>query len=117
MVRRGHDELWLQVYQRSGDLFLGVPFNLFSYSALVHMMAHLTGLRPGGLVHVLGDAHIYETHADAVQAQLARTPTDPPTLRIHDQENTITTWEAFTLNTFVLTEYVPQAAIRAPMVA
>ena len=113
----GNDELWLQVYQRSGDLFLGVPFNLFSYSALVHMMAHLTGLRPGGLVHVLGDAHIYETHADAVQAQLARTPTDPPTLRIHDQENTITTWEGFTLNTFVLTGYVPQAPIRAPMVA
>ena len=113
----GDDELWLQVYQRSGDLFLGVPFNLFSYSALVHMMAHLTGLRPGGLVHVLGDAHIYETHADVVQTQLARTPTDPPHLAIVDEDHTLTTWEAFTLNAFVLTGYVHQAAIRAPMVA
>ena len=113
----GDDELWLQVYQRSGDLFLGVPFNLFSYSALVHMMAHLTGLRPGGLVHVLGDAHIYETHVDAVQAQLTRTPTDPPHLCIFDEDHALTTWEAFTLDAFVLTGYVPQAAIRAPMVA
>ena len=72
---------------------------------------------PGGLVHVLGDAHIYETHVDAVQAQLTRTPTDPPHLCIFDEDHALTTWEAFTLDAFVLTGYVPQAAIRAPMVA
>lgn len=110
-----HKRLWLQVYQRSGDLFLGVPFNLFSYSALVHMMAHLVGIKPGGLVHVLGDAHIYEEHVEAVKTQLARTPNIPPRLRIVGEKHH--TWEDFTLESFSLDSYSCHEAIRAQMVA
>jgi dihydrofolate reductase/thymidylate synthase len=110
-------KLWLQVYQRSGDLFLGVPFNLFSYSAMVHMMAHLTDKQPGGLVHVIGDAHIYETHEAAVRTQLKRATHTPPTFRITDEEGTIKTWEAFDMNTVSLTGYVCEESLRAPMVA
>ena len=108
-------QLWLQVYQRSGDLFLGVPFNLFSYSALVHMMAHLVGLAPGGLVHILGDAHIYDEHVEAVKTQLARTPNIPPRLRIVGDKHQ--TWEDFTLESFTLDAYSCHEAIRAQMVA
>jgi dihydrofolate reductase/thymidylate synthase len=107
-------ELWLQVYQRSGDAFLGVPFNLFSYSTLVHMMAHLTKLRPGGLVYILGDAHVYDTHEEAVRTQLARTPSAPPTLRVVGNP---TTWEAFTTESFALEGYQSAGPIRAAVVA
>jgi dihydrofolate reductase/thymidylate synthase len=108
-------QLWLQVYQRSGDLFLGVPFNLFSYSALVHMMAHLVGLKPGGLVHILGDAHIYEGHVEAVKTQLARTPNNPPQLRIVGEKHQ--TWKDFTLESFTFESYSYHESIRAQMVA
>lgn len=110
------DRLWLQVYQRSGDLFLGVPFNLFSYSALVHMMAHLTDTRPGGLVYVLGDAHIYEAHTDAVRTQLARPVHPPPRFRVREG-CAARTWEAFSLEAFALEGYTSEGALRGTMVA
>jgi thymidylate synthase len=119
------DTLWLQVYQRSGDLFLGVPFNLFSYSVLVHMMAHLTKRKVGGLVHILGDAHIYANHVDVVRQQLERPQHRAPHFRVKASEGvgaaaaatTITTWEDFTLESFELTEYTCEGALKADMVA
>jgi thymidylate synthase len=107
--------LWLQLYQRSGDMFLGVPFNLFSYAVLLHMMAHRTGIPPGGMVHILGDMHIYETHLEAVSTQLQRIPFVAPTLQV-TAPHTVT-WETFQLDHFRLTDYQHGATISAPMVA
>ena len=68
------DKLSLQMYQRSCDMFLGVPFNIASYSLLLHMVAQVTGLKPGEFVHILADAHIYHNHFEQVKEQLARKP-------------------------------------------
>lgn len=108
--------LWLQVYQRSGDLFLGVPFNLFSYAALVHMMAHLTHTRAGGLTYILGDAHIYENHVDAVYTQLTRPTHAPPRFRVKDG-CTVDTWEGWGLDEVVLDGYTCEGRLSAEMVA
>ena len=108
--------LWLQLYQRSGDLFLGVPFNMFSYSALVHMMAHLTGKLPGGLVHIIGDAHIYEEHIGVVEEQLERNVHPAPTFRVKCDCNA-TSWEEFDMNSVELKNYVSEGGLRAPMIA
>ncbi|EFF41356.1 thymidylate synthase [Mycoplasmopsis alligatoris] len=80
-----NDELSLQLYQRSGDLFLGVPFNIASYSLLLHMVAQVTGLRVGEFVHTIGDAHIYSNHYEQVNEQLARRPFKLPTLSLNKE--------------------------------
>ncbi len=78
-----------QMYQRSCDIFIGVPFNIASYSLLTMMMAQVTGLKPGEFIHTLGDAHIYLNHIDQVKLQLSRTPFPPPVMRLNQDIQSI----------------------------
>ncbi|VDO54391.1 unnamed protein product [Brugia timori] len=104
-VRNG--ELSCQLYQRSGDMGLGVPFNLASYGLLTHMIAHT-----GHLCHVLGDAHVYMNHVDALQEQLKRQPRQFPTVRFIGNIKTI---DDFTYESIVLENYQPMPAIKMAM--
>jgi thymidylate synthase len=101
-----------QLYQRSGDVFLGVPFNIASYALLTHMVAHVTGLEPGEFIHTLGDAHLYLNHLDQADRQLARAPLPLPKLTIDRKLDDI---GAFRFEDFVLTGYEPHAHIAAPV--
>lgn len=109
-VSRGR--LSLQMYQRSCDMFLGVPFNIASYSLLLHMVAQVTGLRPGEFVHTLGDTHIYKNHFKQVREQLKRKPYPLPKLRLNPEVGNI---DDFTMEDIELVDYKYHPPIKAPM--
>lgn len=100
------------MYQRSADLFLGAPFNIASYSLLMHMIAQITELQVGTFNYIIGDAHIYTNHIEAVDIQLSRRPSKFPKLILDSDIKTI---DDFTLKDFTIEDYNPQGTIKAPM--
>ncbi len=108
----GRRELSCQLYQRSADLFLGVPFNIASYSLLTHMIAHVTNHDVGEFVHTLGDAHIYSNHFEQVEKQLAREPMQLPIIKIRSEINDI---DNFRFEDIELIGYKSHSGIRAPI--
>lgn len=99
-----------QLYQRSADIFLGVPFNIASYALLTMMVAQVCGYRPGHFIHTFGDAHLYLNHLDQARIQLERKPRPLPHMTLNPD---IRTLEAFTYDDFVLTGYDPYSHIKA----
>ena len=106
------DKLSCQLYQRSADIFLGVPFNIASYALLILMIAKVTDLEPGDFVHTLGDAHLYLNHLEQVEEQLSREPQDLPKMKIEKETNLITD---FDYKDFSLKGYKPFPHITAPV--
>jgi len=107
-VADGH--LSCQLYQRSADIFLGVPFNIASYALLLMMVAQVTGLKPGDFVHTLGDAHLYSNHLEQAKEQLSRSPRALPTMHLNPARNRI---EDFVFEDFELRDYDPLPHIKA----
>jgi thymidylate synthase len=101
-----------QLYQRSADIFLGVPFNMASYALLTLMVAQVTGLEPGDFVHTLGDAHLYLNHLDQAREQLTREPMPLPTMTLNPARRAI---DDFTMDDFTLDGYAPHPSIKAPI--
>jgi thymidylate synthase len=106
------DKLSCQMYQRSADTFLGVPFNIASYSLLTMMMAQVCGLKPGDFVHTFGDTHLYVNHLEQADLQLSRQPRKLPTMKINPAVKTI---DGFRFEDFELVGYNPYPAIAAPI--
>lgn len=103
-------KLSCQLYQRSADIFLGVPFNIASYALLTMMMAQVTGLEPGEFVHTLGDAHLYSNHLDQADLQLQREPRPLPVMRMNPEVRSLFD---FTFDDFELLDYDPHPHIKA----
>lgn len=101
-----------QLYQRSADVFLGVPFNIASYALLTRMIAQVTGLEPGEFIHTLGDAHLYDNHLEQASLQIEREPRHLPTMQINQDRKDIF---AFHYEDFSLIDYDPHPHIRAPV--
>ncbi|MBY0363639.1 MAG: thymidylate synthase [Phreatobacter sp.] len=105
-------KLSCQLYQRSADIFLGVPFNIASYALLTLMLAQVAGLKPGDFVHTLGDAHIYANHIEQAELQLSRPLRPLPVMTLNPD---VTDLFGFTYDDFTLTGYEPHPAIKAPV--
>jgi len=109
-----NNRLSCQLYQRSADMFLGVPFNIASYALLTHILAQLTGLKVGEFVHTIGDAHIYSNHVEQVREQLEREPGEHPTLVMPEFETLEELLQTKT-SQYILEGYNPMNSIKAPM--
>jgi thymidylate synthase (EC 2.1.1.45) len=105
-------KLSCQLYQRSADIFLGVPFNIASYALLTMMVAQVSGLKAGDFVHTLGDAHLYSNHLEQAREQLSRAPRALPVMRINPEVKDLF---AFTFDDFELQGYDPHPPIKAPV--